>query len=85
MTISRQDANTILIEGSLAATISNGEYFPNDNINSDFDTVLLDNSNSLLYDKINIDEAQDFDDEVGPNGEIDIGEIASQYLSLELF
>ena len=31
------------------------------------------------------DEEMDYDDEVDKNGNIDIGEIASQYLSLELF
>ena len=31
------------------------------------------------------EEAMDYDDEIGTDGDIDIGEIASQYLSLELF
>jgi hypothetical protein len=31
------------------------------------------------------DEEMDYDDEVDKNGNIDLGEIASQYLSLELF
>ena len=45
--------------------------------------------NSLLYNNnstgISFDEEMDYDDEVDKNGNIDLGEIASQYLSLEMF
>ena len=45
--------------------------------------------NSLLYDNnstgISFDEEMDYDDEVDKNGNIDLGEIAAQYLSLEMF
>ena len=45
--------------------------------------------NSLLYNNnstgISFDEEMDYDDEVDKNGNIDLGEIAAQYLSLEMF
>ena len=34
---------------------------------------------------VSFEEATDYDDQVNENGDIDIGEIASQYLCLELF
>ena len=34
---------------------------------------------------VTIEEATDFDDEVDSNGDIDLGEIAAQYLSLEYY
>ena len=59
--------------------------FPAQTIESDFDTLLLDNlSDSSIESRISIEDATDYDEEIGPNGEIDIGEIASQYLSMEL-
>jgi hypothetical protein len=49
-------------------------------IKSSFDTLILDRSDNGL----SIEEATEYDDQVGEGGEIDIGEIASQYLSLEI-
>ena len=44
---------------------------------------------SLFYNNIftgvSFDEEMDYDDEVDKNGNIDLGEIAAQYLSLEMF
>ena len=34
---------------------------------------------------VSFDEEMDYDDEVDGNGNIDLGEIAAQYLSLEMF
>ena len=76
--------SSILVEGSLKASISNGELFPIETYECDFDTRLLDNGSAALA-KFKIEDALDMDDEVAPNGDIDIGEIVSQYLSLELF
>lgn len=83
ITLSRTDATSILVEGTIVATVYNGEMFPEDEISEEFDTVILDNSS--LSEKISIEDAVDYDDEVGHNGDIDIGEIASQYLSMEIF
>ena len=38
-----------------------------------------------FFTEISFDLEMDYDDEVDKNGNIDLGEIASQYLSLELF
>lgn len=35
-------------------------------------------------DSISFDDNMDYDDEVGSDGNIDIGEIAAQYFSLEM-
>jgi hypothetical protein len=82
MTVSRRDPETILIDGELEAHVKAGELLDADVIKSEFDTILLDNTNGA---GISIEDATDYDEEVGPNGEIDVGEIASQYLSLEIF
>lgn len=37
------------------------------------------------YTGVSFDTDMDYDDEVDSNGDIDIGEIAAQYLSLEIF
>ena len=55
-------------------------------IKSDFDTLLLDNSGpSAALGANDINELLDYDDEIGSDGNIDLGEISAQYLSLELF
>jgi hypothetical protein len=85
VTLARQDIQSILVTGTISAVISNGELFPEDYINSEFDTILLDNSNVPIGERLNIDDATDYDEEVGPTGDIDVGEIAAQYLSLEIY
>jgi hypothetical protein len=40
---------------------------------------------NLLVPSLNLDDEMDYDDEVDTNGNIDIGEIAAQYLALELY
>lgn len=84
VTISRQDSNAILVEGSFIARSSNGGIFPDEEYASNFDTLILDNTNSI-GEALSLDDATDFDDEVAGNGDIDIGEIASQFLSLEIY
>lgn len=85
ITISRQDITTIIVQGNIAATIYNGDIFPLEYVQEDFDTILLDNTSLNSGDRINIEDAVDYDDEVKSNGDIDIGEIAAQFLSLEIY
>jgi hypothetical protein len=54
-------------------------------ITGDFETMILDGYSSGGGSDMDLDSATDYDDEVGPNGEIDIGEIAAQYFSLEMY
>ena len=67
--------------GKLVARLKSGEYLNEEVLEADIDTVILDNTD----DSITFQEATEFDDEVGENGEIDIGEIVAQYLSMEVF
>lgn len=88
VTISRRDSYSIVVEGNFIARISNGELFPAEEYNCEFDTLLLDNTNSAggsTASKLNWDDEVDYDDEVKPNGDIDVGEIVAQYLCLEMF
>lgn len=52
-------------------------------------SAVLSQINILLYcvlvSSLNLDDEMDYDDEVDGNGNIDIGEIAAQYLALELY
>ena len=67
--------------GRLEARLKSGEYLDVEVLKADIDTVILDNTE----DKISLEDATDFDDEVGEDGEIDIGEIVAQYFSMEVF
>ena len=67
--------------GRLEARLKSGEFLDVEVLKADIDTIILDNTEG----GINLEDATDFDDEVGENGEIDIGEIVAQYLSLEIF
>ena len=82
ITITRKDQASILVEGVLAAQIKDGEELDPYDVNCDFDTLVLDNSSGA---GISFEEATDYDDEIGPSGDLDIGEITAQYLSMELF
>ena len=66
--------------GRLEARLRSGEYLDVEVLKADIDTVILDNTE----DKISLEDATDFDDEVGEDGEIDIGEIVAQYFSMEV-
>ena len=48
----------------------------------DFETLLLDNTGKI--EGVSFDQAMDYDDEVDGDGNIDLGEIASQYLCMEI-
>jgi len=82
ITLTRNDPITILVEGKLEARIKSGEFMDPDVISSDFDTLILDDSSGTAG--MALEDALDYDDEV-VNGEIDLGEIVAQYLSLEQF
>lgn len=82
-TAQREDVNCISIIGKLEARIKSGEYLEIESVTSDFETSILDNS--MKNAGVTIEEATDFDDEVDSNGDIDLGEIAAQYLSLEYY
>ncbi|KAJ1438515.1 hypothetical protein B484DRAFT_392269 [Ochromonadaceae sp. CCMP2298] len=81
VTLSRRDEHSVLVVGSIEAHVKSGEMMDVEVLRSDFDTLLLNNEGGDL----NIEDETDFDDEVGPGGEIDIGEIAAQYLALEMY
>ena len=67
--------------GCLEARLKSGEFLDVEVLKADIDTAILDNVDG----SISFEDATDFDDEVGANGEIDIGEVVAQYLSLEAF
>ena len=48
----------------------------------EFETLLLDNTGKI--EGVSFDQAMDYDDEVDGEGNIDLGEIASQYLCMEI-
>lgn len=52
-------------------------------IKGDFETLLLYNPPNAAV-KIQLDEQEDYDDEIRSDGMLDIGEIATQYLGMEL-
>ena len=83
VTASRPDASSVLIEGSLEAHIKVAKAAKLHRIRTDFDTMLLDTTGRAGAD-MKIEESMEYDDEVSVDGTIDIGEIASQYLSLEM-
>jgi len=87
VTITRQDLSTILVEGNIEAIITAGRsstalQLAPEKIEGDFSTLLLDNASAKT--PIDFDSATDYDGEIGQDGVIDIGEIAAQYLSLEI-
>ncbi len=83
VTVSRRDPGSIIVTGDIEAHIKGGELMEPEVLEGDFETLLLDNTGSLSG--VSFDEAMDYDDEVDKEGNIDLGEIAAQYLSLELF
>lgn len=87
VTLSRRESVSIFVAGALEAHIGiqAGEFSDTQVLTGDFETILLNNYNAGSDMQINLDDATDFDDEVGPNGDIDIGEIASQYFALEMY
>lgn len=85
VTVRRQDPYTILVAGSIEAHITASALLPPQEIFADFDTLVLDNITSGKASGLTFEDATDYDEEIADNGDIDIGEIASQYFSLELY
>ena len=83
VTMSRDDPMSITVTGTLEARIKAGEFLDAETIVCDFDTLILDNQEGKGG--MSIEDATDFDEEVGADGSIDIGEIVAQYLCMELF
>lgn len=81
ITVTRTDSASLLVEGKIEAHIKDGELLEPFIVKADFDTLVLDGSAG----GVSFEEATDYDEEIGPGGELDIGEIAAQYLSMELF
>ena len=88
ITLTRRDYNSILVKGNFEAHMKVAELVPPEVLTAEFDTLLLDNSGNggdVDGDSyLDFSSNMDYDDEVGNDGSIDIGEIASQYLSLEM-
>lgn len=83
VTLIRSDRHSINIDGKLEAHIQAGEFNDIEILTAEFDTLVLNNYGAA--EAIDLDEAADYDDEVSPTGDIDIGEVAAQYLALELY
>ena len=83
VTIQRESKSAITVQGVLEAHVKYSDFISeHEVITADFETLILD---SITSANLNFEEATEYDDEVGPNGDIDIGEISAQYLALELF
>ena len=88
VTVRRQDPYSILIAGTIDAQITaSSTLLPPQDICGSFETLVLDSVSlgGASSEAISLSEATDYDEEVASNGDIDIGEICSQYFSLELF
>ena len=88
VTLTRRDSNSVHVTGNFEAQMKVAELVPAEVLMGEFDTLLLDNSgNGGSYggdSYLDFSSNMDYDDEVGADGSIDIGEIASQYFSLEM-
>ena len=87
VTVRRQDPYTILVEGTIEAHITAAtQLLPPQEIFGSFETLVLDTvSSGAAKESMSFEEATDYDEEIAPNGDIDIGEIAAQYFALEVF
>ena len=84
ITSHRSGPGSIIIAGKLEAHVKGGEFY-SEEVTGSFETQVLDNTGWDAGSRVSLADAQDYDEEVSPDGDIDIGEIASQYLSLEMF
>lgn len=81
VTVTRTDAASLLVEGVLAARVRDGLELEPFAVDVEFDTLILDNAGAG---ELSFEEATEYDDEIGEGGVLDIGEIAAQYLGMEL-
>lgn len=82
VTVSKTGIATVLVEGTLEALITSPIMEEGQRIITAFETVLLNNIGAS--EKLSFDDNTDYDDEINANGDVDVGEIASQYLGMEL-
>jgi len=80
VTLSRQPPSSVLIQGNIIAHVSYTYENP-DILSEPFETVLLNNYDSGA-ERVAFEDAKDCDDEVAADGNIDVGEIVGEYLSL---
>lgn len=80
VTLSRRSPSGVLIEGNIVAHVNYDCEDP-DILSESFETVLLNNYDSGA-EKVAFEDAKDCDDEVAGDGNIDVGEIVGEYLSL---
>ena len=81
VTVRWQDSASLLVTGRFEARLKSGELLDEEVYSNDFESLILNAAGS----SVSIDEATDYDEAVDANGDIDLGEISSQYLALELF
>lgn len=85
VTLIRQDGNSIQVTGTFEAHMKVAELVEPEILIEEFDTLLLDNSGAMPgTESLSFEDNMDYDDEIGTDGSIDIGEIAAQYFSLEM-
>jgi hypothetical protein len=86
VTVQRQDPYTIRVEGTIEAHITTpSALLPPQEITGTFETLVLDSiSSGAAKGAVSFSEATDYDEEIAPNGDMDLGEISAQYFSLEL-
>ena len=85
VTLIRQDGNSIQVSGTFEAHMKVAELVEPEILREDFETLLLDNSGAMPgTESLSFEDNMDYDDEIGSDGAIDIGEIAAQYFSLEM-
>lgn len=80
VTLKWKDQQSILVTGKLKIKHNDTDEHA---VESDFETMLLYNGDKSDIEKLKIEDEYDYDDEVQPDGSIDIGEIVIQYLQLE--
>lgn len=83
VTLARTEEYSVRITGTFEGRVNYGKLSGMETITGEFETLLLNNAEGSSS-GMRIDDAEDYDDEVGAGGNIDIGEISAQYFSLEL-
>lgn len=81
MTLKRDD-NAILVAGKVRAELKYSQAFPAEHVETSFLTKILNNHGSPI--EVKFEENDEYDDQVDADGNIDLGEIAVNYLAIEL-
>jgi hypothetical protein len=82
VTVSWRESTVLLVQGNLEAHMGASNIDGVEVIVSEFDTTVLNNFGSST--PVSLSDDTDFDSETDADGNVDIGEIAAQYLALEL-